>query len=157
MENELKFYATKQPKWLVVFRVILGLILFAKGIFFLQNSAYLEQITINKNLSFMDSYRPSVLLFIIYCSLLGGLFISVGLFTRWVSLIQIPILLSAIIFININNNNGLINSELFLSVIVFILLIVFSIKGSGVFSADEYFASYYKAGAEAGHTNKFFE
>ncbi len=157
MENSLKTNTTNQPKWFTILRIALGLVLFAKGLFFLQNTEYLEQLSTTKSLSFIESYRPSALLFIIYFSLLGGLFITVGLFTRWVSLMQIPILLSAILFVNINSGNGVFSMELLLSVFVFILLILFAVKGSGIISADEYFASYYKAGAELGHTNKFFE
>lgn len=48
-------------------------------------------------------------------------------------------------------------AELALSVIVLLLLILFSIKGSGALSADEYFRSYYKAGNEEGNTKRFFK
>jgi uncharacterized membrane protein YphA (DoxX/SURF4 family) len=94
---------------------------------------------------------------ITYLNLLGGLFIAVGLFTKTSCIIQIPILIGAVFFVNTRHGLNQSNSELILSVIVLILLILFSVKGSGVLSADEYFRSYYKAGSEEGNTKKFFK
>jgi len=64
------------------------------------------------------------------------------------SIIQIPILISAVFFTNTRNGLNQSSSELVLSTIVLGLLIIFSIIGSGALSADEYFRSYYKAGYE---------
>jgi hypothetical protein len=44
--------------------------------------------------------------------------------------------------------------EFILSIVVFLLLILFAIKGSGTLSADEYFRTYYKAGSEKGNTDR---
>jgi len=46
---------------------------------------------------------------------------------------------------------------LVLSIITFLLLVLFAIKGSGTLSADEYFRTYYKAGDEDGSTQRFME
>lgn len=71
-------------------------------------------------------------------SLLCGFFITVGLFTRICSIVQIPILIVALIFVNVKNIER--NSfELILTIIVLVLLILFAVKGSGSLSADEYF------------------
>ena len=71
-------------------------------------------------------------------TLLCGFFIAVGLFTRIASLVQIPIILVAILFVNIKSMGS--NAfELILTIIVFVLLILFAVKGSGAISADEYF------------------
>jgi len=80
-----------------------------------------------------------VLAFVIaYLSLLCGLFITIGLLTRVLSIIQIPILIVAAFFVNLKNISY--NTfEFILSLIALILLILFAIKGSGTFSADEYF------------------
>ena len=72
-------------------------------------------------------------------------------------LLQIPIIIGAIFFVNSKTGMSFSNTELILSVIVFVLLIVFAIKGSGTLSADEFFRSYTKAGLEPGHTQKLFE
>ena len=92
-----------------------------------------------------DKNAQAVAFIITYINLLGGFLIAVGLFTRWASAIQIPILIGAIFFVNVKEGMDVSNYELFLSIIVMILLIVFVIKGSGVISADEYFRNYYKA------------
>jgi uncharacterized membrane protein YphA (DoxX/SURF4 family) len=71
-------------------------------------------------------------------TLLCGLFIMVGLFTRISSVVQIPIVAVAILFVNMKSidHNAF---ELFLTIVVLLLLILFAIKGSGTLSADEYF------------------
>jgi len=104
-----------------------------------------------------DKNAQTISFIITYANLLGGFLVIVGLFTRWASIVQIPILLGAIIFINVKAGMSAGNSELLLSILVLILLIVFAVKGSGVISADEYFRSYYKAGAKPGSTKKFFQ
>ncbi|MDQ3846951.1 MAG: hypothetical protein M3342_23500 [Bacteroidota bacterium] len=60
------------------------------------------------------------------------------MFTGVASIIQLPIIIVALFFINLKNieRNGF---ELVLTVIVLVLLILFTVKGSGPFSADEYF------------------
>lgn len=71
-------------------------------------------------------------------SLLCGVFITVGLFTKVSSIIMLPIIFVAIVFVNMKNIER--NSfELILTIIVLALLILFAIKGSGSLSADEYF------------------
>lgn len=146
-----------QPKWLTLFRVALGIILFWKGISFIQDSSRLEAMVQSTGINMFGENARTVSFLISYINLLGGFFIAVGLFTRWVSLVQIPILIGAIVFVNLKAGMNLSNQELMLSVLVLILLIVFVIKGSGVISADEYFRNYYKAGYEPGHTKKFLE
>ena len=146
-----------QPKWWAILRILLGLILFWKGIFFLQNSVYFDQITLNSKLGVLQHYKTEIAFVITYISLLGGLFICVGLFTRWASIVQIPILVGAVFFVNLNMRQGVQDAEFVLSVIVLVLLFIFAISGSGILSADEYFKSYYKAGTEKGQTDKIFE
>ena len=153
----IKKDAANQPKWLTLFRVALGLILFWKGISFIQDSSRLEAMVQSTGINMFGENARTVSFLISYINLLGGFFIAVGLFTRWVSLVQIPILIGAILFVNLKAGMNLSNLELMLSILVLILLIVFFIKGSGVLSADEYFRNYYKAGYEPGHTKKFLE
>jgi putative oxidoreductase len=152
----LKSSSDKQPVWLTLVRVILGFILFWKGIQFIQDMSRLESMLQNSGFHLLDK-NTKVLTFIIpYISLLGGLFIASGLFTRWTALVQIPILAGAIVFANMQGGMTFSNNGLILSIVTFILLIVFVIKGSGNFSADEFFRTYYKAGTENGYTQNFF-
>lgn len=152
-EEEAKHY----PKWLTIFRIALGLVLFWKGISFIKDTGALGSRILNTGIGIFDNNLQSVSLVIAFINLLGGFFIVVGLFTRWASMILIPILIGAVFLVNLEGGISLTNFELVLSVIVLILLIVFAKKGSGVLSADEYFRSYTHAGAESGHTRKLFK
>lgn len=121
-----------------ILRIVLGLILFVKAIMFIRATALLQSlIEVTGVGAFSENSR--VLAFIIaYLGLLCGFFITVGLFTKASSIVQIPILIVAVFFVNIKNM-GESNFELVLSVITLLLLILFAIKGSGTLSASEYF------------------
>ena len=149
--------STTQPRWLTIIRIALGLILFWKGITFIRDSSDLQLLLQRMSIGVVDQNSQVIAFIITYVTLLGGLFITVGLFTKTSSIIQIPILIGAVFFVNTKNGLNQSNSELILSAIVLLLLILFAIKGSGVLSADEYFRSYYKAGSEDGNTKKFFK
>jgi len=78
--------------------------------------------------------------YIVFAHIIGGILITIGLFTRFAALIQIPILLAAVIFVNARGEMLRPYSELFLSLIVLLLLIYFLIAGNGPWSyklADE--------------------
>ena len=149
--------STSQPRWLTIVRIALGFILFWKGINFIRDSSNLQEMLQRMAIGVIDKNSEWIAFLITYLNLLGGLFIAVGLFTKTSCVVQIPILVGAVFFVNNKHGLNQSNSELILSVIVLILLILFSIKGSGVLSADEYFRSYYKAGSEEGNTKKFFK
>lgn len=144
------------PGWLTLLRVILGFILIAKGISFFHDSTALETMLHEKGWAMFNTNAQTISAVITYANLLGGVFISTGLFTRWASFIQIPLLIGAVIF-NFQEGISFSNTELFLSAATLLLLFVFVIKGSGPLSADEFFRSYTFAGQEKGHTKKFFQ
>ena len=85
------------PKWLVILRVALGLCLFFKGFGFIQNSVeltgFFSATSYFQKATWLNTVIP-------WIHLLGGSMIIVGLFTRLWTLVQIPILLGAIFFIN---------------------------------------------------------
>jgi uncharacterized membrane protein YphA (DoxX/SURF4 family) len=107
-------------------------------------------------IGFFSNNAEALAFIVAYLTLLCGLFILTGLFTRTSSIVQIPILIVAIFFVNAKSM-GQSGFELALAVIVLVLLIVFAIKGSGTLSADEFFRTYYKAGGEEGNTQRFFK
>ncbi len=118
------------PKWLDIIRILLGVFLFYKGIDFLQNLPSVKGELHNKT-SFGEY---SILLmghYVVFAHIIGGILLTIGLFTRFACLIQIPILLGAIIFINSGNSAVKPYSELFLSIIVLLLLFYFLIVGNG--------------------------
>jgi len=72
--------------------------------------------------------------------LLGGFFIIVGLRTRWAALSQIPILIGAIVLVNLQGTGQ--GTELLFSIIILLMLIFFLIEGSGRISLDYMFKNY---------------
>ena len=145
-----------QPKWLTLLRIVLGLIILWKGFIFFQNSVLVESLLKNNSFKAIDNNSETIAFVITYINLLGGFFILIGLFTRWMCIIQIPILLGAIFFVQDMASVSFTNSELLLSIAVLVLLVLFVIKGSGAISADEYFRNYTKAALEPGRTKNLF-
>jgi len=129
------------PKWLVALRAALGLVLFLKGISFIKNSTLLPQLlgqtAVSQTAGWLADFIPWVHLF-------GGCLIIIGLFTRFAALLQVPILIGAVFFINAHSSIFAGNSDLLFSIIVLFLLIFFVIEGSGPFSFDNYLKSYRK-------------
>jgi uncharacterized membrane protein YphA (DoxX/SURF4 family) len=72
--------------------------------------------------------------YVVFAHIIGGFLMAIGVLTRFASLIQIPILLGAIIFINTPGDVMKPYSELFLSILVLLLLIFFLIVGNGPWS-----------------------
>ena len=74
--------------------------------------------------------------YIVFAHLLGGVLLALGLLTRFACIIQLPILLGAIILVNASG--GVLDhfSELLVSVVVFLLLVLFLIVGNGPWSFE---------------------
>ena len=122
-----------QPRWLVVVRVALGLCLLAKGISFIRNSTILPEMFTNAHIPQALSWMVH---FIPWAHLFGGFMIVIGLFTRLAVLLQIPILVGAILFVNTRGGVYSGQSDLLFSVLVLLLLILFLVEGSGYYSVD---------------------
>jgi uncharacterized membrane protein YphA (DoxX/SURF4 family) len=127
---------THHPRWFIVLRVALGVCLIAKGIVFISNNSVLEQLIAGSALARNSGWLPIV---ITWANLLGGFLLIIGLLTRWAALLQIPILLGAIVFINAQKGFFSSGSELGLDVVVLLLLIFFLVEGGGPLSLDNYF------------------
>lgn len=130
--------SVNQPTWLTFLRIALGAVLIWKGFNFIRDTSALKSLVEHTGIGVFTQYSGALALIVTIFTLLCGFFIAVGLFTRISSIVQIPIILVAIFFVNINNIER--NSfELTLTIVVLFLLILFAIKGSGTLSADEYF------------------
>ncbi|WP_231459187.1 MULTISPECIES: DoxX family protein [unclassified Pedobacter] len=127
-----------QTKWLDFLRIILGLIIFGKGISFISDTNTLQNLITQNNVFGFSSVLISVAIHVVaFAHLVGGILITLGLVTRFAAVIQMPILLCAVFFVNILQGFSMLNSELWLSVIVLFLLILFWVIGSGPLSVDE--------------------
>jgi uncharacterized membrane protein YphA (DoxX/SURF4 family) len=145
-----------QPRWLTIVRIILGLVLIYKGILFIKDTTLLQKLVEETGIGVFSKYADALAFIIAYLSVLCGLFIACGLWTKISSIVQIPILIIAVFFVNIHRIDSS-SFELVLSLFTLILLFVFAVKGSGTLSADEFFQTYYKAGSEDGQTKRFFK
>ena len=137
---------------LTILRIVLGIILIWKGIVFIQDTAQLKSMIEQTGIGVFSQSSGALATVVSILSLLCGFFITVGLLTRISSIVQIPIVIVAIIFVNMKNieRDGF---ELILTIIVLLLLILFAIKGSGSLSADEYF----RRGAAVDKKTRYFE
>jgi putative oxidoreductase len=127
-----------RAKWLDIVRIALGLLIFFKGIALISNNAASQDLILQNNVFGFTGMLASLIIHIVaFAHLVGGIFITIGLLTRFAVVIQIPILLGAIFFVNLAKGFTMLNSELWLSVIVLLLLVLFWIVGSGPLSVDE--------------------
>ena len=126
------------PNFMSLLRILLGVILLWKSINFIVNTSAAESLIQQTGVGvFSDNAR--ILAFVVsYLGLLCGIFIFIGLLTRYMAFLQIPVLIVAVFFINLKNF-GNSSFEFILSLVTLALLILFAIKGSVKFSADEYF------------------
>ena len=124
-----------QVKWLAFIRILLGVIIFLKGLFFIMNRDALFSMIEN---SAIDLYAVLLVHLVASAHLIGGILIMIGLITRIAVLFQIPILVGAIIFINSKTGFFSMQSELALSILVLALLLFFFVFGSGKLSVDEW-------------------
>ena len=124
------------PKWLDIIRVVLGIFLVFKGIDFINHMDRLTDLMGRSR--FLGSLSLGLLAhYIVFAHLVGGALITAGLLTRLACLVQIPILIGAVFFINSSAGILAPYDVMWLSVIVLLLLIFFLIAGSGPLSVDE--------------------
>jgi putative oxidoreductase len=125
------------PKLLDLIRILLGVFLIFKGILFFKDMPFLRDLIIEAKLVDLSAGTITALLYYVtYAHLVGGVLIFLGLVTRLASLIQIPIVLAAVFLVNIPNRA--VHSELWLSVLILALLLLFVIIGSGPISLDRF-------------------
>ena len=129
-------WAEAHPKvWLDCIRIYLGLGLFVRGIFIITNTRaeFIQEILSRMNFPWLVAV--GMLHYIALAHLVGGLMLTVGLLTRIAVWVQLPILAGALFM---HRNEGLMSGgqSLELSGLVFFLLLVFAIAGTGPLSVD---------------------
>jgi putative oxidoreductase len=122
------------PRWIDLLRIALGLILFIKGFVFIRNTDSLVEILRQSRFEWVSFALAH---YVAFAHLVGGVMITIGLFTRVAVAFQLPILLGAIIFINSKPGFFSVNSELPFSILILLMLTFFFIYGSGPASADQ--------------------
>lgn len=143
--HQIEHWADRHhPRWIDFIRVALGLFILYKGIMFISNTDELMNLIREMDIGF---FHMALAHYVAFAHLVGGILIALGLLTRWAVLVQIPILIGAVFFANMDSrflsvtNSG----EFWVSLTVLILLLVFLIYGSGKFSVDEYMENHKNA------------
>lgn len=124
---------THHPRWLDFLRIVLGIVIFLKGGTFLADTESLRQLIEASNIRI---YTWGAVHYVAFSHLVGGILIAIGLVTRVAVAFQLPILFGAVFFVNVTRGLTVLNSELWISIVVLILLLVFFIVGSGPYSLD---------------------
>ena len=132
--HQLDRWSTTHPRLTLFLRAALGIALTTKGISFISDMVSFKALLVGSSFSFLSDW---VALVITWIHLLCGFLITIGLFTRFSALIQIPILIGAVI---INASTGIFTpgSELIYSLLILILLVFFAIEGGGELSLDRF-------------------
>jgi len=115
-----------------ILRIALGVFLVYKGIFFFQNSSYLESLLIDLNFDTFSALMWSVHVIGLF-HFVGGLMVVFGLLTRLSLGVQLPIFIGAVAinFFGVLNTQNLIEAS-----IVLLVSVVFLLYGSGKHSID---------------------
>ncbi|MBA2328170.1 MAG: DoxX family protein [Flavisolibacter sp.] len=124
------------PLWLDFVRIALGIFLCFKGFEFLQNMSSLMTL-VNDSVSFGSFSMMLLGHYIVFAHVVGGFLLVLGILTRFACIIQIPILMGAVVFLS--NQMMQPYSQLLLTILVLILLIVFLIVGNGRITANSIF------------------
>lgn len=132
--------STSQTPWLVsnrhiaieFLRIFLGGLLFIKGYFFIENINEIYGL-IEENMeysSFLIAHYVAI------AHLVGGLMLLFGLYTRLASIVQLPVLIGAVFFIDAQDTMLATGSQFEYSLVVLVLLLVFIVYGGGKWSVD---------------------
>lgn len=116
-------------------RVVLGVILVMKAIAFIGNKSYLEgMFAASENLWFIPAMITH---YVILAHLAGGVCLIVGIFSRWSALIQVPVLLGAVFYVQLPRYLSAHEpQQLEYAVMVLLMLGVVIVHGGGKLSVD---------------------
>ncbi len=123
------------PIWIDFLRILLGLFLIVKGFLFAEHSGVITNLLIQNHLQYLIFMAAQyTILFLIA----GGILIALGILTRFSALMNIPVLIYTVFFINFPKSLLPFNTELIQSIVVLLLLVAFLILGDGNFSTDHF-------------------
>lgn len=125
-----------RPGFLDLFRVVLGIFITYKGFSFLGNLDELKLTLNGMNMSFL---AVSIAHYVVFAHALCGPLIALGLLTRIMCAVQLPILIGAVLLVNFPKGFLSVGNhmELEISIIVLVGLVTFMVFGAGKFSIDE--------------------
>ena|ERR1700743_3842162 len=137
--EQIKFWGGHYPRSLSFLRIVLGLTLIWKALLFITNpdvlTTFLKETGITDHIGFAVFITTAAQLIIIL-HLIGEICIVLGIQTRLFCLLNLPALIGAVLFVNLNGNLLRPYSELWLSLAVLLALVCFTIKGGGSFAIN---------------------
>ncbi len=124
-----------RPGFLDIVRIALGVFITYKGLEFITHMDELQNTTAGITTWFAGAVLAH---YIIFAHILGGPLIIAGLFTRIVCVLQIPILIGAVIYVNAPRGHLSVGHymELWLSIVVLVGLVALTVFGAGKYSLD---------------------
>lgn len=129
--EKIKSWSDHHPQSFSFLRVALGLTLIWKALLFVSHPGvladYLKATGITDQIGFSVLITAGMQLIIIL-HLIGGSCIALGIQTRLCCLLNLPALLGAVLFVNLNGYLLKPYSELWLSLAVLMALVCFSVK-----------------------------
>jgi uncharacterized membrane protein YphA (DoxX/SURF4 family) len=161
IDTVIPWKVLKQKNLFNYIRIILSVFILFKGVYFAINfnalTQYFTLVLSEFNLGIENVYLQDLILiqeisqdifviilifmstYVFISHILGGFLLALGLYTRWVCLILLPIFFIAIFLVNIPKGISSLSNiiEFSTSIIVFIGLVFFFINGAGVKSVDE--------------------
>jgi putative oxidoreductase len=136
-----KWGDSHHPRFLDIIRVALGVFLLLKGLGFMENSAFLKSLIESRpDIALSSGWLMALVYYVTFVHLVGGILITLGIMTRFSSLMQIPVVFGAVFFINILQSPF--NTDMISSIAALVLLVMFAIIGSGKWSMESYLASF---------------
>lgn len=123
------------PKWLDVLRILLGIVLFLKGLSFITNKELVQSILSANNFEFIPVL---ILHWVIVFQMAHSILIGLGLLTRVAIAMQLPIVLVAIYLIASRVEFSVFSNDIWMAIFIVFLLVFFFVYGGGAFSVDGY-------------------
>lgn len=128
---------THHPVWVDVIRMALGIFLCYMGYTFMHSMSEMIGL-MSRTMSFSSFAIVLIGHYIVFAHLLGGFMLAIGLFTRVAALLQIPILIGAIVYINASGVTMQPYGQMIVSIVVLLLLVYFLIVGNGPWSFEKF-------------------
>ena len=142
MVHKIEVWGDHHHPWILdITRIALGAFLLLKGITFMENTEYLKELIERQNVvALSEGVLMTLVYYVTFAHMVGGILILLGTLTRFASIIQIPIVLAAVFMSNIFQEP--INAMAWPSIAALVLLILFTIVGSGPVSLDRYLSKW---------------
>lgn len=127
-----------QASWLVVLRVLLGIVIIAKGYTLLSHNMAHQEILSHTMYGINGSGIVSLLIVSGLTHFVAGTMLIVGLLTKFASAFQIPFTIYTFLFVNMGLSFSVLNTNIWSFSITLILLIVFWFVSPSTYSLDHY-------------------